>query len=143
MAHHSPLISMSTRPSPKSSVHALDRGPHEATKRYTCSLPLALASRLEALLEMHPETTRSQLIGDLLGLGLAEVERTRSGSGLEWGGVQADRQQPIYLLTGPFSEFHKLTQKHHLALERERCGDDLAEPGPSQRYLLGDATDLE
>ena len=143
MGHESLVFSMSTRPPPKSSARAGDRSQLEATKRYTCRLPLALASRLEALLEMHPETTRSRLVADLLGLGLAEVERTRTGAGLGWGGVRADRQQPIYLLTGPFSEFHKLTHKHHLALERDLFGENLGEPGLSDQYLLGDGTDLE
>ena len=143
MGHESLVFSMSTRPPPKSSARVGDRSQLEATKRYTCRLPLALASRLEALLEMHPETTRSRLMADLLGLGLAEVERTRTGAGLAWGGVRADHPPPIYLLTGPFSAFHKLTHKHHLALERDLFGEDLADARPSDEYLLGDAADLE
>jgi hypothetical protein len=41
---------------------------------------------------------------------------------------------PIYLLRGPFPEFHHLVLRHHLRMERERAGEDgLAPlPGPAQ-----------
>lgn len=28
-----------------------------------------------------------------------------------------DTRQPVYLLTGPFSEFHRLVTQHHIAME--------------------------
>lgn len=39
---------------------------------------------------------------------------------------------PIYLLSGPFPEFHHLVLRHHLRMERERAGDDgmVPLPGP-------------
>ena len=43
-------------------------------KKYSFNLPLSLASRLEALCELHPYKTRTQVIADLIGIGLAEVE---------------------------------------------------------------------
>lgn len=111
-----------------------------ARKRYALRLPLALASRLEALREMHPDTSRAQLITDLLGLGLAQVERRASSHPVTCPpSFHPDIRQPIYLLTGPFSEFHGLTHKHHLAMERELDGDDPQALHTPDDYELGDA----
>lgn len=109
-----------------------------ARKRYAFRLPLALASRLEALCEMHPQKTRTQLVGDLLSLGLAEVERVQSGAAAGLAEFQPDTRQPIYLLTGPFAAFHGLTHKHHLAMEHELAKDDMESPNPIDEYTLGD-----
>lgn len=45
---------------------------------------------------------------------------------------------PVYLLTGPFSEFHGLTFKHHLALERELDQTDPLSEHGAQAYELRD-----
>jgi hypothetical protein len=107
-------------------------------KRYACRLPLELASRLEALCEMHPGKTRTQLMGDLLALGLAEVERAWSGRHAGVAGFQTDTRQPIYLLTGPFAEFHGLIYKHHLAMEHELAQDEPQVASPIDGYALGE-----
>lgn len=86
-------------------------------KRYALSLPLPLAARLEALREMHPRKTRPQLIADLLRLGLAQVERAAASDGTDPADYFPDTRQPVYLLTGPFSEFHRLVTQHHIAME--------------------------
>lgn len=115
-----------------------ERGLRLVRKRYSCRLPLALASRLEALCEMHPQKTRAQLMGDLLGLGLTEVERASSGAAAEAAGFHPDTRQPIYLLTGPFAEFHGLIHKHHLAMEQELAKDDPQALYSVDDYTLGD-----
>ena len=106
-------------------------------KRYSFTLTLELASRLEALCEMHPQKARSQLLGDLLELGLEEVERARTPSNPELAGFHPDTRQPVYLLTGPFAEFRGLAHKHHLALERELANDDPEPLAPRDEYTLG------
>ena len=109
-----------------------------ARKRYSFRLPIELASRLEALFEMHPQKSRARLLGDLLNLGLAEVERVQSAVAAGLAEFHPDKKQPIYLLTGPFAAFHGLTRKHHLAMEHELAKDD-AEPSSSiGEYSLGD-----
>ena len=113
-----------------------ERGLRLARKRYTCRLPLELASRLEALCEMHPLKTRTQIMADVLRLGLAEVERARTEAAV--AEFHPDTRQPIYLLTGPFAEFHGLTHKHHLAMEHELAKDDPQTSYPVDDYLLGD-----
>lgn len=115
-----------------------EQGSRAPRKKYTIGLPLALASRLEALCEMHPQTTRTQLIGDLLGLGLAEVERARSSPNTPPTSQVPDMNQPIYLLTGPFSEFHHLSHQHHLALEHALNQEDAPALPPMDGYALDD-----
>ena len=89
-----------------------------ARRVYTLRLPLGLASQLEALHELHPQTPHAQLITDVLALGLAEVRRAR-GSTPPMAPQAPDEREAVYLLTGPFSAFHGLVCKHHLALEQE------------------------
>lgn len=130
---------MGTNPNPTIPQAARAGGARLTRKKYTFRLPLELASRLEALCEMHPSQTRAQLIGDLLGLGLAEVERARSGSGGAQQAQPPDLNQPIYLLTGPFSEFHHLTYKHHLALEQAQDKKSAALAPPVDEYRLDES----
>ncbi len=56
-------------------------------------------------------------------------------------GFHPDTKQPIYLLTGPFAEFHGLIHRHHLALEHELAKDDPEALFPVDEYALGDSAD--
>lgn len=87
---------------------------------------------------MHPQKTRAQLFGDLLGLGLAEVERMQATGAVGLAEFQPDIKQPIYLLTGPFAAFHGLAHKHHLAMEHELAKDDTESSNSIDEYTLGD-----
>ena len=119
-------------------------------KKYTFQLPLEVAARLEALCEMHADTRRAQVLADVLALGLAQVTQAhneahkeahkeahneaRPGQAAE---VSApDTKQAIYLLTGPFAEFHKLVRMHHLALEHEQSGDEPIPPAVNNYRLV-------
>lgn len=106
-----------------------------ARKQYAFRLPLQLASRFEALCEMYPHKRRTELLGDLLGLGLAQLEQNWSRAGpAEW---HPDSRQPVYLVTGPFAEFRGLVRKHHMAIERELAGDEAEPLYPLDEYQLG------
>lgn len=104
----------------------------------TLRLPVPLAARLEALCEIHPDKSRSELIEDVLSLGLEQIERAAAQAHPD-AQFHPDTSKHIYLLNGPFSEFHGLTYKHHLALEREQEKDYLEPPYPADAYQLGDA----
>lgn len=108
-----------------------------ARKRYVCRLPLELASRIEALHEAYPGKKRSQVLEELLRLGLTEVEHAWAGAAAADTAFHPDTRQPIYLPTGPFAEFHSLVQKHHLALEHEFAKDDDPQASyPVDPYVL-------
>ena len=119
-------------------------------KKYTFQLPLDVAAHLEALCEMHADTRRAQVLADVLALGLAQVTQAhtvaRAGQAAHQppgaGAVPAvegsapDTKQAIYLLTGPFAEFHKLVRVHHLALEHEIAGDEPIPPAVNHYRLV-------
>jgi hypothetical protein len=111
-----------------------------ARKRYTFRLPVPVASRFEALCEMHPQKSRTQLMGDLLDLGLAAVEKAASPPATTSMEFHPDTRRSIYLLTGPFAEFRGLSRKHHQALEHELDKDDPESLYPVDAFLLGDDT---
>jgi len=90
-----------------------------ARRVYTLHLPPGLASQLEALHDLHPQTPRAQLLADVLALGLAEIRRSHGGPQPAPMALQStDERDAVYLLTGPFAAFHGLVCKHHLALEQ-------------------------
>lgn len=107
-------------------------------KRYSFRLPVALVVKIEALCEMHPNKKRSQILTDLMTLGLEQVEHAAFNNQQEPAEVQPDTRQHVYLLTGPFSAFHGLVYKHHLALEHEQTIDQ-SEPIPAiDEYAFDD-----
>ena len=108
---------------------------HQARQMYSLSLPLALASRLAALGELHPQKTQAELLTDLVALGLSEVERQWPGRPELAIDFHPNPRAAVYLVTGPFAEFHGLTHKHHLALEQA-----LANPDPQTNYTPDDYT---
>ena len=108
-------------------------------KRYICQLPPDLAASQKALFEMHPHPPRSRVMSDILCLGMAEVQRTQVGGHLVQSLSQPELRQPIYLLTGPFSAFHKLLYQHHLALERAGAKGGESHLNNTAGYQLGDS----
>ena len=117
---------------------AKPEGERLARKRYSCRLPIDVAARLEALCELHPDKARSQLLSDLLRIGLEQTQRqwhAKVPSAPAW---PPDVHRFVYLMTGPFAEFRGLSYKHHLALEKERSGDAVQPLPPESEYLLDD-----
>ncbi len=96
-----------------------------STKRYCCQLPHTLAAKFEAVCDMHPQKTRAHLIADLLALGLTQVTSAAQVAFTPDMNFLPDRHQAIYLLNGPFSEFHELVFKHHTAMERALSKDEI------------------
>jgi hypothetical protein len=88
-------------------------------KKFSLNVPLEMASRIELLCHIHPHKTRTQIILDLLELGFQQIDHAAAKTDKEPPPFHPDTTQAIYLLNGPFDEFHGLIHKHHLALERE------------------------
>ena len=109
--------------------------------RQSLRLPLAVAARLAAWCELHPQRSRSDLVAELLEAGLAVAERSLRQEVSQMAPTvdgPADTRQPVYLPTGAFAEFHGLVQKHHLQLEREQDHEAAAAPYPAVDYLLSE-----
>lgn len=95
-----------------------------------------MAARLAALCELHPGRSRTQILTDLLRVALSQVELVApEHAGHELIAPHAGTP-PIYLLSGPFPEFHHLVVKHHRRLERELAGDDAEAPAVPDAYNL-------
>ncbi len=120
-------------------IAAADVGASRRTrKRYLLRLPIALAARLEALCELHPEMGRDQIFEELVGMGLTELER-HAPRAIEVGSdFEPDLRAPVYLLSGPFAEFRDLVRKHHYALEQELSKVEVGPDCQRGVYQVGD-----
>jgi hypothetical protein len=107
-------------------------------KEYTVSLPLPLASQLEALCEMHTHKSTDAILLDLIGLALAQVKHAATQANDSPAEIQPDQHQHVYLLQGPFAEFHGLIYKHHRALEKALDKDETELVNPANAYTLDD-----
>ncbi len=110
------------------------RGPSD--QRVSLRLPLPMAARLAALCELHPGRPRAKILVDVLNLGLAEVERASPSPTGQTPALPHIGPSPVYLLGGPFPEFHHLLVKHHRRLERELATDDPEIPATPDAYDL-------
>lgn len=92
--------------------------PHTDTQ-YAVRLPLDDAARLQALAEMFPGRTTEQVITDLLGAALQEIETAMPyvpGRKV----ISTDEQgDPVYEDAGPTPRFMELTRKHRKKLEAD------------------------
>jgi hypothetical protein len=92
--------------------------PHTATQ-YAVRLPVDDAARLAALADMFPGRTPEQLITDLLGAALQELETAMPyipGQKV----ISTDEQgDPLYEDSGPTPRFMELTRKHRKNLEAQ------------------------
>ncbi len=70
----------------------------------------------------------TEMLTDLITLGLSQVEMATAQS----------TQTPVFLLNGPFAEFHHLVVKHHRRMERELAGEDLELPAAPDPYNLNE-----
>ena len=123
-----------------SSAPALEHRPRQRAQlqRISLRLPIRLAARLAALCEMHKQKSRTEILTDLITLGLSQVEKAVAPrSGLDQA-TPPSALTPVYLLSGPFAEFHHLVVKHHRRMERELAGDDLELPAAPDPYDLNE-----
>ncbi|HVW71151.1 MAG TPA: pilin assembly protein [Steroidobacteraceae bacterium] len=92
--------------------------PRTATQ-YAVRLPLDEAARLAALAEMFPGRSPEQLITDLLGAALQEIETSMPYVAGKKVISTDDQGDPIYEDVGLTPRFVELTRKHRKRLEAE------------------------
>ena len=80
-------------------------------EEYAVRLPISAAARLRALAQMYPGRSETQLITDLLGAALDELEEAFPY--VEGPRVIAEDEQgdPIYEDIGPTARFYDLTHR--------------------------------
>jgi hypothetical protein len=86
---------------------------------YTVRLPVDDAARLAALAEMFPGRTLEQLITELLGTALQEIETSMPYIAGKKVISSDDQGDPIYEDVGPTPRFVELTRKYRKKLETE------------------------
>ncbi len=90
---------------------------HLTNEEYKVRLPIADAAKLQALAEMYPRRSITDIITDLLSAALEDIE---SGMPYESGDniVAIDEQgDPLYEDIGPTPRYLSLTKKHMSSLE--------------------------
>lgn len=112
---------------------------HLTPKQFTFRLPVHVAAKLQALGEMYPHKTRTEIVADLLTVALDQVEASFppvKGNAL---GTEPDSDFVIYDDVGQRLTFRQLTNKHWQALEAE-LGNAAAKPLYDSTPCFSDGT---
>lgn len=91
-----------------------------AVRKYSVQLPLDDAARIEALAEMYPARSQTQIVTELLSTALDAVETALP---YERGSKVISRDElgdPIYEDAGPTPRFLVLIKRHAALLRAER-----------------------
>ena len=80
-------------------------------KQISIRLPLHVAAKINALSDLYPRRTKTEIIGDLLAAALDQVQN----------GFSEDPYDPEYgdASASPYSRFTNLVKKHTEELEKE------------------------
>ncbi len=97
-------------------------------KQQSFRLPIHVAAKINALCEVFPNKTKTEIVGDLLTAALDEViAHLPSEEGTEV--VSEDEHDRTYEDVGPRGRFQTLANRHYKELERE-----LGNKHPSDLY---------
>jgi hypothetical protein len=113
------------------SMSLKQKKPVRPTRHYTLHLAPPVATQVDALCNLYPHKRCEEVLGDLVGLGLTQIERLWPHATAGDAVFVADPGQSVFLPTGPFDEFHGLVRKRHDALaapDRKDTTSSLAAP---------------
>lgn len=105
-----------------SDLHSLWTAPDNSritSKQFSFRLPVHVAAKLSALVEMYPQKTRTELVGDLLATALDEVVKGMPLIQGKFYDHDPDTGDELYEDVGPAPRFWKLADKYYKELERE------------------------
>lgn len=87
-------------------------------KQSSFRLPVHVAAKINALSEVYPNKTKTEIVGDLLA---AALEDLIASIPTEKGPLFGDHPEEgtLYEARGPIVQFRKLANKHYKELERE------------------------
>lgn len=87
------------------------------SKQFSIRLPVHVAARINALCELYPGKTRTDIINDLLASALDHIEEAL----VEYDtGETADVEgKEIKIYSGPKVQFKVAANKHYIELEKE------------------------
>jgi hypothetical protein len=97
-------------------------------KQSSFRLPVHVAAKLAALADIYPQKSKTQIVGDLLAVALAEVEKGLPAFPGRFFDKDDDGEE-MYEATGPVEQFRTLSNKYYAELESE-----LGNTSPGQLY---------
>ena len=89
-----------------------------SSKLYCFRLRKSIASQFEQLCKRYPHLEPQELVNDLILLGLDQRKSIRQASHVLSEHLSSTGCRHIALLSGPFTEFHGLVFKKHIAVDR-------------------------
>ena len=90
------------------------------SKQYSFRLPVHVAAKIQALCDMYPNKTRTEIVGDLLSSALSEVEQgLPSYDTTNVIGVIPETNETGYEQYGPQIDFSIRTQRYIDELDAE------------------------
>jgi hypothetical protein len=112
------------------SLHSLWSAPDNSrvtSRQYSFRLPVHVAAKVEALCEIYPTRTRTQIVGDLLASALQAVEQSFPLAKGKEICRDEDSGEMLYEDAGVGARFRKLANKHYIDIEKE-LGTEKPEP---------------
>lgn len=86
-------------------------------KQWSIRLPVHVAAKINALCDLYPRKTKTEIIGDLLATALSQLADALPYSDGELLGMGPDG--PEHEMIGPRADFWTLTEKYIKELEQE------------------------
>lgn len=89
------------------------------TEEYSFRLPIEDAAKINALAEMYPKRSKSELLGELLSAALDELSESfpyKAGNKVI---AKDEMGDPLYEDVGPTPKFIDLTKKHSSVLKQQ------------------------
>ena len=93
-------------------------------KQTSFRLPVHVAAQINALCELYPSKTRTQIVADLLAAALSEIEYQIPTFAGEFVDNHPDTGEKMFREAGDRAKFRHATNRHYSELERELGNKD-------------------
>ena len=97
-------------------------------KQQSFRLPVQVAAKIDALCDLYPNKTKTEIVADLLSSALDEVIVNLPSQRGEQVGEHPDYGR-VFAVYGPAADFQRYANKHYKELERE-----LGNKNPEELY---------
>lgn len=89
------------------------------SKQWSIRLPIHVAAKINALCDMYPRKSKTEIIGDLLATALDQFSDALPAEDGEYIGLHPYTNEPMHEMVGPRGRFFELTQKYIKELESD------------------------
>lgn len=110
-------------------VWALPDNTRVTSKQVSFRLPVHVAAKINALGDLFPNKTKTEIIGDLLTSALESIEYSFPSVKGDSFGMDDDEGNKLFYDVGKGMQFREFANKHYTELEKE-----LGNQNPNQLY---------